>query len=250
MRKLVAFAGVALVSVAVAGTALANHSWGTYHWARSSNPFTVKLGDNVGGGWDSYLSEASSDWSASSVLDTTVVGGNGSNCSPTSGRVEVCNGLYGNTGWLGIARIWTTRGAHIAQGVVQVNDTYFGDPSYNTTGWKSLVMCQEVGHTLGLAHQDEDFNNAPITPHTCMDYFVPDANESVGPNQHDYDQLVKIYSHLDRFTTLSAAAPDADLPGNAPPFSQASRANGSVYIDDLGNGERLITHVFWTPFGE
>src|SRR6266540_1791449 len=53
----------------------ANHSWGGYHWARTSNPFTVKLGDNVSSTWDSALSTASSDWSKSTVLDTTVVAG-------------------------------------------------------------------------------------------------------------------------------------------------------------------------------
>ena len=30
-----------------AGAAHATHSWGAYHWARTSNPFTVKLGTNV-----------------------------------------------------------------------------------------------------------------------------------------------------------------------------------------------------------
>jgi hypothetical protein len=27
---------------------------GNYHWARTSNPFTLKLGDNVSSAWDSY----------------------------------------------------------------------------------------------------------------------------------------------------------------------------------------------------
>ena len=30
----------------------ANHSWGNYHWARTINPFTLKLGDNVTSAWD------------------------------------------------------------------------------------------------------------------------------------------------------------------------------------------------------
>jgi hypothetical protein len=40
-----------------------------------------------------------------------------------------------------------------------VNDTYFNTPKYDTSAWRNLVMCQEVGHTLGLDHQDEDFDN-------------------------------------------------------------------------------------------
>ena len=35
--------------------ASANHSWGGYHWARTANPVTVQLGDNVDGIWDPYL---------------------------------------------------------------------------------------------------------------------------------------------------------------------------------------------------
>ena len=62
----------------------ANHSWGGYHWARTSNPFTVKLGDNVTGAWDSVLATASLDWNQSSVLDTVVVSGsaNVKTCKP------------------------------------------------------------------------------------------------------------------------------------------------------------------------
>jgi hypothetical protein len=242
-----ALVAVAAAAVALVGSALASHSWGSYHWARTSNPFTLKVGDNVDSRWDAYLDQAISDWSTSSVLDLTKVAGgtNPRNCRPTQGRIEVCNALYGNTGWLGLAQIWAS-GSHITQAIAKLNDTYHNTSTYNTVGWRSLVMCQEVGHDFGLGHQDENFNNAPITPHTCMDYHVPDHFEH--PNQHDYDQLATIYSHLDSSTTVASAP--ASLPGNAPPFSQASRANGSLYVDELGGGRRLITYVFWTPFGE
>src|SRR3989338_7632224 len=93
-------AGVALLSGSVAN---ATHSWGNYHWARISNPFTLQLGDNVSSAWDTYLGVASSDWSVSSVLDTIVAAGGTNdtkgrrtpkNCVPTSGRVEVCSAKY------------------------------------------------------------------------------------------------------------------------------------------------------------
>src|SRR5829696_4390378 len=93
----------------------ANHSWGGYHWARTSNPFTLKLVDNVDAKWDSYLRTTSTDWTASSVLDTTIVPGTNrpKTCKATSGRVEVCNARYGSNGWLGIASISITSGSHI-----------------------------------------------------------------------------------------------------------------------------------------
>lgn len=82
---------VALLGVVVFCTsAMAGHSWGNYHWARTSNPFTLKLGDDVTSVWDPYLQEASSDWTASSVLNTTVVAGstNPKNCKAVTGRVR------------------------------------------------------------------------------------------------------------------------------------------------------------------
>src|SRR5829696_6032292 len=99
------------------GSASANHSWGGYHWARTSNPFTLKVGDNVGTAWDSYLNTTLSDWTSSSVLNLTKVAGtvNPKTCKATAGMVQMCNATYGNNGWLGIAGISVTGGTHITQ---------------------------------------------------------------------------------------------------------------------------------------
>src|SRR5215212_11738297 len=61
-----------LALVAFSPTAQAHHSWGKYHWARTSNPFTLELGNNVTSGWSSYLDTTSNDWAQSSVLHTMV----------------------------------------------------------------------------------------------------------------------------------------------------------------------------------
>jgi hypothetical protein len=47
-------------------------------------------------------------------------------------------------------------------------------------------MCQEVGHTLGLDHQDDVFDNPTLR--TCMDY-TSDPSTSQHPNRHDYEEL-------------------------------------------------------------
>lgn len=239
-------AAITLLVALVAVPALASHSWGGYHWARSSNPFTVQLGDNVDSGWDAYLATTSSVWSQSSVLDTVVATGGTSarRCRATTGRVEVCNSTYGNNGWLGLAQIWLS-GSHITKGVVKVNDTYFSLPAYNNPAERNHVMCQEVGHTLGLGHTSEDGSSQE----TCMDY-SNDPN-SQHPNQHDYDQLAAIYSHSD--TEGGGTPPPTcknprkcnNLPAAVPPFAQASPEKGRVYTDDLGNGNRLVTFVYW-----
>src|SRR3989344_9104340 len=117
------FALTIIVTSSFAFTASSNHSWGNYHWARTANPFTLKLGDNLTANWDAQLLGASADWGASHVLDTLVVPGstNPKNCKAVSGRVEVCNSKYGNNGWLGIASVWAS-GQHITQGTVKLND--------------------------------------------------------------------------------------------------------------------------------
>ena len=227
----------------------ANHSWGGYHWARTSNPFTIKLGDNLSSTWKPYLATASSDWTQSAVLDTAVVPGAAKgSCRPTAGRVEVCNKSYGANGWLGLAQIWITNGTHITQGTVKVNDTYFVQTQYNNANEKQHVMCQEVGHTFGLDHQSTDGSSQL----TCMDYSTDPG--STHPNQHDYDELALIYAHLDSSTTIIAAgaaggsgsAADADNDGTP---RGASPSRGSWYVEDQGGGRYLLTHVYWADSG-
>jgi len=246
-------------TIFIAGTALstpaqADHAWGPYHWARTSNPFTLKLGDNVSGPWDSALSIASADWTKSTVLNTTIVAGGTrpKNCRPTAGRVEVCNAKYGNNGWVGLAQISITGGEHITQGVVKLNDTYFNTSTYNNSRWRNLVTCQEIGHTLGLDHQDENFDNAPLG--TCMDYSSNPGSADEHPNQHDYQQLEIIYGHLDGSTTVGQSLPfapsamylDFDRPSRwGRLVSESANGRSAEYELDFGHGNRIVTHVFW-----
>ncbi len=253
INKFVATA--AFLSVVVfAPVAYANHPWGGYHWARSANPFTLQLGDNVSSKWDSHLASASADWSASSVLDTAVVPGLTSprTCKAVNGRVEVCSNKYGNNGWLGIASIWIG-GSHITKGTVKLNDTYFNTAKYNTSAWRQLVMCQEIGHTFGLGHQDEIFDNPNLG--TCMDY-TNDPSTNQFPNQHDYDQLESIYGHLDSSATLlsgtasARAANEDDIDTSNPSqrgkvIRKSSDGRGSLYERDLGKGQKIFTFVIW-----
>jgi len=234
----------------------ADHSWGNYHWARTSNPFTLKVGDNVTAAWDPYLDEAISDWNPSTVLNLTEVAGgtNPKNCRATAGRIEVCNSKYGNNGWLGIAQIWAS-GNHITQAVAKMNDTYYNTAQYNTPAWRRLVMCQEIAHDFGLAHQDEGFGAPNLG--TCMDYTNdPDGGGAYGPsnehpNAHDFDQLESIYSHLDSTTTISAAPAgfmNADVHAVenwGEKVQESANGRSALFVRDFGNGFKIFTHVFW-----
>ena len=249
MKKILALAACGVVFAALtAGTASATHSWGGYHWARTANPFTLKVGNNLTtADWVSHYRQTLSDWNNSGaikVLQTVeVAGGARKRCNPTSGRDEVCNGTYGNNGWLGLASIWLASGTlHITQGTEKMNDTYFNTSTYNNPNEREHVMCQEIGHTFGLDHQSTDGSSL----NTCMDYFSnTGANAgstlSTTPNQHDYDELVTIYTHLDSSTTVGLA-PVSGLPAEVPSWANASE---SVYVDHLANGQTQVTYVLW-----
>ena len=98
-------------------------------------------------------------------------------------------------------------------------------------------MCQEIGHTFGLDHQDE--SGADL--HTCMDYADnPDA-DNTHPNTHDYEQLASIYAHLDPTTTIAAAARGAGaniVVGTVP-------VSSSTIVKRFADGSRLITFIVW-----
>ncbi len=255
-----------LVLLSLPVTAFASHSWGGYHWARTSNPFTLKVHDNVNATWDSHLNNAVSDWNKSTVLGLAIQNSSISSvkrCTSTSGRIEVCNSTYGQTGWLGIAGI-SASGGHITKAYTKLNDTYFNTPTYNTSAWRQMVTCQEVGHDFGLDHQDEAFDNANLG--TCMDY-TNNPTTNTAPNQHDYDQIKTIYAHLDNTTTISsvldvmtaaASRPqtmgeilaDAGQWGTPVRFDRNGRPNMFVLatgVNHAGEPEFEITHVFWAP---
>ena len=256
-KELVAACAVGLVLGITSVSA--NHSWRNFHWARTSNPFVLQVGNNLSSGWTGYLDDAISAWNKSGALDLTKVGGGtNSSCAPTLGRIEACNGSYGENGWLGIASVWTS-GSHIIQATTRVNDTYFNMPQYNTQAWRRMVMCQEIAHDFGLDHQDETFNNANLG--SCMDYtndpdggpggFSANDQSNEDPNQHDYNQLLKIYDHLDRTTSIGqpTSNPAAEHQIARGQFGRLVRStNGGrtqLYVLELGNGQQVWTHVIW-----
>jgi hypothetical protein len=139
-----------------------------------------------------------------------------------------------------------------------LNDYYFDQPTYNTTAWRNLVSCQEVGHTIGLDHQDENFDNPNLG--TCMDYTNnPSTNQH--PNSHDYQELVDIYSHLDSSTTVGLSADHEATNGEPPPAMNDIELKGPgqwgkqlkaspdgrhmLFELDFGNGHKVFTFVTW-----
>jgi len=247
VRSLAVLASL-LIIAAIPSTADASHAWGTYHWARTSNPFTVRVIDSMTSAWDDNLGAAISDWGASSVLNVSREAGNDGSktrkrCPAPTGKVRACNATYGNNGWLGLAQIWLS-GGHIVKGVAKMNDTYLATSAYDETA-RQHVICQEIGHDWGLDHQDE--SGADLD--TCMDY--SDALDNPHPNDHDYEQLETIYAHLDSSSTvapLSANFANADLRSRADwgrKIHEAKDGSSAVFLRRFGGGRAILTHVIW-----
>ena len=113
-------------------------------------------------------------------------------------------------------------------------------------------MCQVLGHIFGLGHQDEDFNNLPLS--TCMDY-TSDATGNTEPNQHDYDQLALIYEHAHGDDGGGGGGPPpgkgkpngvgVDLTNWGRPVHADPNGRADIFERELPNGEKLVTHVTW-----
>jgi hypothetical protein len=204
LRRSMPFVALAIGAAALATPANAylTQSWNGYKWSRTG-PLAIQLGDNVSSTWDSYLSRAATLWSADQHIDFVLGTGrtSASTCSPVYGTVQACSANYGATGWLGYATVWTS-GGYIVEATVKLNDYYFSQTKYNTTAWRDLVSCQEVGHTLGLAHADTTYSNTNLG--TCMDYTSDPTGTkgtngtlaNISPNSTDFQHLDAIYATL------------------------------------------------------
>ena len=272
MTKMMLRAALLSCAALSMGPAMASHSWGSYHWARTSNPLKLDVMRATSSQWNTSITTAISDWHQSNVIDLTgktATGVDPKKCTAITGKVLVCNSAYGKRGWLGIATIWAN-GDHITKATTKLNDSYHNSAPYNSAAWRSLVACQEIGHDFGLAHQDEQFG--PPNLGSCMDYTNdPDGGGDYGlsnehPNSHDYQQLSSMYQHTDSTNTSAAQTTDFGVrvpgqartappglnnePGDSP--AEWGRAIGTdgqgrpnLFVQDLGGGSRKITHVFW-----
>lgn len=212
-------------------------------WADTKRPLVVQLGSNVDRTWQPLIGTASINWSKADTLDMTVVAGRTTpaQCGITLGRVEVCNAKYGQTGWYGITA-FTTDNGYISGASVKLNDSYRMTKEYRT-----MIACHEIGHSLGLAHQDTTFGNTNVG--TCLDYtFNPAGN--MQPNNVDYTTLHNIYSTTDFVSTLvapaAAMAPNSlKSPKQWGKLIHASK-DGSELVFSKDFGFRKTLYVFVT----
>jgi hypothetical protein len=233
----------AIIAVTYGAVVSADHSWGDYHWARTDPSFNLTIVNSTTTDWDSYVSTAVADWSGSQNVLNMVEDPTGSTdstvrrkCSAPDGQVRICNLTYGFNGWLGIAGISIDTNGHIVRGYTKLNDSYFNAAYYNKDSWKQSVTCQELGHNVGLDHQDENFNNGSLF--SCMDYQDPPFEH---PNAHDYEQLETIYGQTDSYNSYLSSGGGGEEGGgcNAPPGKGCNKAGFGQDNNEQGWGASL-----------
>jgi hypothetical protein len=190
------------VLVALPAGAGANHAWYVdgrpVHWASTVDPAVIDLGDNLDDPvWDSLRFVPSWVWSATTLPSgglgpspylrvSTRTGGLPSN------EVEMYDDFYGDNGWVGQATLtFIDSEGHIHGATIELNRSYL-----LTQSEKHAAINHEVGHTLGLTHQDATVMCAVL----CG---------IENPVAHDYEVLDSVNSHTDAYDTT---IPDAQTP--------------------------------------
>lgn len=173
MRHIITVA--ALIVALLAGSAWADHSWNGYHWKSSS--LTPTVADKTTASIYE-VGVAVVEWAAlGTPIQPTLSATN-------KGKVVVSEGF--SPFWLGQARIFLDDSGHITKGEVKLN-TLLLEPLGLAAA--DHVLCQELGHILGLDHQ-----------RTAVDSCMNDTatvGSVTSPNAHDAAQLGVIYSHTD-----------------------------------------------------
>jgi len=113
-------------------------------------------------------------------------------CKMADGVMKVCNGNYGETGWLGINEVLKS----VPQGIIQssvakMNEHYLFNADYEE---RLYTMCHELGHGYGLPHTDENFNNKDLG--NCLDYTNTPRN-NLRPGAANCDRLLEMYGPVE-----------------------------------------------------
>jgi hypothetical protein len=240
---------ILLIAVAMlllsAATALANNTWNGYHWADEPHNGSITL--TVVNDLTAYGPEyaaALDDWDSSNGPLTwgpedpaARPAACDNDASETAGieikgEIHVCNKEYSKNGWLGLARIWLAPDGHIEAGVALMNDSYLLETGsvYNDSNAWQHVLCQEIGHTIGLDHQ------ASPKKQSCMNDRWGLTNPSfVGPNQHDYDTLNEIYG--------SGSADDGGGGKSCNPKAPKCQSGANVHFAPRPGGGWIVTYT-------
>ena len=224
ISRLRVVAAVSTALVLLASPALAGHSWNGYHFPSDNLSPTVTGETSL-----TDVAIVVGDWAG--LGGTTI---QPSHTASGNGDIKVV-AKRGNPNWIGLAQIKIDSAGHIVEGKVTLNSAYANYNNGNGTAsiWKH-VLCQEIGHILGLQHSDED---------TCMN----DAFETLGmyttPGGHDVLLLNTIYDGHD--DVVGGTSDPDDGGGGGPDCGKSANAKKCR----AGDGQWITLHVLSMPPG-
>ena len=173
--------GVLLFGATVAS---ADHSWNNYHFPTYNLSLTV-ADDTSSELYD--VTSAVAEWSGRGTdSPTMIVDAN------SKGDITVKEAF--SPFWLGQARIFID-GGHITKGEVKLNTRLLDSYEVQYPGASDHVLCQELGHVLGLGH-NRDGDPGGLPDDSCMND-QGHLGEYTEPNDHDTEQLNAIYDGHD-----------------------------------------------------
>eukprot|EP00534_Pseudo-nitzschia_fraudulenta_P009139 CAMPEP_0201159084 /NCGR_PEP_ID=MMETSP0851-20130426/38115_1 /ASSEMBLY_ACC=CAM_ASM_000631 /TAXON_ID=183588 /ORGANISM="Pseudo-nitzschia fraudulenta, Strain WWA7" /LENGTH=398 /DNA_ID=CAMNT_0047437859 /DNA_START=80 /DNA_END=1276 /DNA_ORIENTATION=+ len=145
--------------------------------------------------WQTEYTEAVGDWNnwcgVKSVSLTTKDVEVDNACVQADGVMKVCNGNYGETGWLGINEVLKSVPRGIIQSsVAKMNEHYLLNADYDE---RLYTMCHELGHGYGLPHTDENFSNKDLG--NCLDYTNTPSN-NLRPGTANCQRLLEMYGSV------------------------------------------------------
>lgn len=163
------------------------HDWNAYHWP--SDGLLLTAVDRTAGAYD--VPSHGERWSS---LGTPIQFGAG------GVPVEVIVGGDLDDGWLGLASVKLDWTGHIKSARVTMN-TLALDRANLGLAARNHVLCQELGHILGLDHNRDALD-------TCMNDCVGQSGraawvaclsgaDGTTPNPHDAELLEEKYAHSD-----------------------------------------------------
>jgi hypothetical protein len=237
-----------------------------------NNGLELELINALDDTWTEELVAAVSDWEngdPDALTLTTTKGEVDNTCTPINGVMKICNGNYGETGWLGINEIMSTsRTGIIVNSVAKMNEHYLNNADFFE---RQYTMCHEIGHGFGLPHTDENFYNADLG--NCLDYTITPKN-NLHPDESNFKRLVSLYGTTTRRYLLGKgrssnvrtprplsskvlatyAEAIKELEGGMVSIKEATRsssgwrllethAGGSRYTRNLGEGYTLTVHA-------